>query len=97
VTELNNIFTVNTRTKSVINRFNMGLENRIKSIKYSPDNVYLGVTCNNMIRIFYSPGELKSIEPFRLYRKYKLDNKIVYLNWMNDSRFVFLGLKDYSV
>jgi len=66
-------------------------------VKYSPDNVYLGVISNSMIRIFYSPTEVKSIEPFRLYRKYKVDHKIVYMNWMEDSRFILLGLKDYSV
>lgn len=75
----------------------MGRNNRIKNVKYSPDNIYLAVTTDSIVRIFYSPTELKSIEPFRLYRKYKLDNRIIYLNWSADNRFMFIGLKDYSV
>jgi WD40 repeat protein len=69
----------------------------VNSIAFSPDSCYLAIACGSLLRVFHSPGQLKSIEPFRLYRKYKVAAKIKSIEWSNDSKFILSCLSNYSV
>ena len=52
-----------------------------------------------VLRIYESPGFLKSIEPLILYRKYKAihSQPMVIMEWAPDSRFIVTTSKDLTV
>jgi len=86
---------MSTLSGNIINRFRMG--NKVKHIKYSYDGCYIAIASDDILRIFYAPTLFKSIEPFRLYKKYKLSSNIININWSYDHKFILTSHHDHSV
>jgi periodic tryptophan protein 2 len=84
----------NTRSKTIIHRFNFG-EKNINSIKFSPDGKKFAVCKQDKVLIFHAPGRTKEFNPFLLQRTlYGAYDINVCLDWSSDSRVLIVGSND---
>ncbi|RNA14795.1 periodic tryptophan 2 -like protein [Brachionus plicatilis] len=85
----------NTKSKSVIHRFNFA--RKVHAVKFSPDGKKFAVCKENKVLLYHAPGKNKEFNPFVLIRTFygAYDDNIC-LDWTSDSRVLIAGSKDMS-
>ncbi|KAF0987887.1 hypothetical protein HZS_688, partial [Henneguya salminicola] len=70
----------------------------VQQVKFSPDNTYIAVACQNMLHVFFTPVSQPQFRPFVLHRKYKnFNDKISCIDWSDNSLYICAGNRDMTV
>lgn len=85
----------NTKSKSVIHRFNFA--RKVNAVKFSPDGKKFAVCKEDKVLLFHAPGRTKEFNPFLLQRTfYGAYDENVCLDWTSDSSCLVAGSLDMS-
>lgn len=88
---------INLITSKTISHFNF--KARVTSLKFSPNGLFLAVSCDVSFRIFEAPSLWRSFETLLQYKKFKGSHSesIIDLAWSPDSKFIVTSSKDLTV
>jgi periodic tryptophan protein 2 len=86
---------INFPRQVVLTRFHF--KNKVRDIKFSPDDACFAVACSNGVQIWKTPSIRREFSPLTLKRNIGgHHDDTVWIDWSSDSQSIIIGSKDLS-